>query len=281
MDTNKQILTKRNLFIFSILVLAIAVVAGLIDPFTVPAGAEPGTSGLGQLIWLVAPVMIMLLMRIFGGDGWSDLGLRPNIKGNGFWWLVSILVFPGVVLATILFGSLFGGLNLDANMTTVFTAALLPAFISAAVKNIFEEFAWRGYLAPKVYSLNLNPWVSHALVGLVWGLWHLPFVFVFWSYLTPKMLWYFVPLLLLGTISQSVVYGEIRLATDSVWPAWLMHTIGNTLGTALIFTGFIQLNKGKVVWFTPGAEGVISILLFFIMGYLLHQLRKRNRHDQD
>jgi hypothetical protein len=40
----------------------------------------------------------------------------------------------------------------------------------------------------------------------------------------------FVPLLLLGTVSQSVVYGDIRLATASVWPAWAMHTIGNARG---------------------------------------------------
>ena len=273
MDINNQKRTKRNLIIFTFLVLGFAVVAGLIEPFTVPPGSEPGTSGLGQLIWLITPFVFMLLMRIFGGDGWKDLGIRPNFKGNGFWWLVSILIFPVVIIVTILLGSLLGGLALDSNLATVFAAALLPAFISAAVKNIFEEFAWRGYLAPKVYSLEKNIWLSHAIVGLVWGLWHLPFVYVFWNYLTPNMLWYFAPLLMIGTISQSVVYGEIRLATDSVWPAWLMHTIGNTFGNALLLSGFILIKSGKEILFTPGAEGVISIILFFVFGYLLQKRR--------
>ena len=281
MNTKNQKRTKRNLFIFTILVLGIAVLARFIEPFTVPPGAEPGTSGLGQLLWLIAPFVIMLLLRIFGGDGWSDFGLRPNFKGNGFWWLVSILVFPVVITLAVLLGVLLGGLELDLSMSSVFVAALLPGFISALFKNIFEEFTWRGYLAPKVYSLNMNIWLSHAIVGLIWGAWHLPFVFVFWHYLTPNMLWYFVPLLLIGTISQSVVYGEIRLATNSVWPAWIMHTIGNTLGNALLLSGFIQFVSGREALFTPGAEGVVSIILFFVIGYWLHQRRKSYIQDRD
>ena len=261
------------LFIFTAFVLGIAVLASIIEPFTVPPSAKPGTSGLGQLLWLISPLVIMLLLRLFGGDGWSDLGIRPNFKGNGFWWLVSILIFPVVITATVILGVLLGGLKLDLSMFSVFLVTLLPGFISALFKNIFEEFTWRGYLAPKVYSLKLNIWLSHAIVGLVWGAWHLPFVFVFWPYLTPNMLWYFVPLLLIGTSSQSVVYGEILLATDSVWPAWIMHTIGNAVGNALLLSGFIQLNNRKEVWFTPGAEGVVIMILIFAIGYWLHQRR--------
>ena len=274
MNTQDKKRTKRNLIIFIGLVLGLAALAGVIEPLTITPGAEPGTSGLGQLLWIIAPLGVMLVLRILGGDGWGDFGLRPNFKGNGFWWFVSVLVFPMVITISVLIGTLLGGLELDVNMLSVFMAALLPGLIAAMIKNIFEEFAWRGYLAPKVYSLNMNIWLSHAIVGLVWGAWHLPFVFVFWPYLTANMLWYFVPLLLVGTISQSVVYGEIRLATTSVLPAWVMHTIGNAIGNTLLLSGFIQLSSGKELWFSPGAESVFSIILMFAVGYWLHQRRK-------
>ena len=88
------------------------------------------------------------------------------------------------------------------------------------------------------------------------------------------MLWYFIPLLLLGSVSHSVVYGEIRLATASVLPAWVMHTIGNAIGNALLLSGFIQLNSGRELWFSPGAESIVSIVLMFAVGYWLHQRRK-------
>ena len=274
MNTQDKKRTKRNLIIFIVFVLGLAALAGVIEPLTVPPDAEPGTSGLGQLLWLVAPLGVMLLLRIFGGDGWGDLGVRPNFKGNSFWWLVSVLVFPVVITLSVLIGALLGGLELDVTMSSAFAAALLPGLISAVIKNLFEELAWRGYLAPKVYSLEMNTWFSHAVVGMVWGAWHLPFVYVFWTYLSPDILWVFVPLLLVGTISQSMVYGEIRLATNSVLPAWLMHTVGNAIGNTVLMSGLVQLDTGREHWFSPGAEGAISIVLMFAVGYWLHQRRK-------
>lgn len=273
MNTQHRKRTTRNLIIFIIMVLVFAVLASVIEPLTIPPGSDPGTSGLGQLLWIIAPLSTMLLLRLFGGDGWADLGLRPNFKGNGFWWLVSILIFPVVITISTLFGALVGGISFNMNMVPDVVGALLTGLIAAMIKNIFEEFAWRGYLAPKVYSLNLNIWLSHAIVGLIWGAWHLPFIYVFWTYLTPEMLWYFIPVFLLGTISQSIVYGEIRLATGSVLPAWVMHTVGNTIGNAILLSGFIQLNSGSELWVSPGAEGIISIILMFTIGFWLHKRR--------
>jgi membrane protease YdiL (CAAX protease family) len=276
MEAQDRERTKRNLIIFTVLVLGSAVLAGVVDPLTVPPGAEPGTPGLGQLLWIVAPLGAMLLLRILGGDGWADLGLRPNLKRNGFWWLVSVLIFPAVITISVLIGALVGGLELDVTVLPALAAALLPGLAAAMFKNVFEELAWRGYLAPKLYSLNMNIWLSHAIVGLIWGAWHLPFVYVFWPYLTPNMLWTFVPLLLVGTFSQSVVYGEIRLATASVLPAWVMHTIGNAIGNTLLLSGFMQLNPGWEQLVSPGAEGAVSIILMFAAGYWLHRRRKNS-----
>jgi membrane protease YdiL (CAAX protease family) len=266
--------TKRNLVIFAVSVLGSAVLARIIEPFTAPSGAEPGTPGLGQLLWLIAPLAVTLLLRIFGGDGWDDFGLQPHFRGNGFWWLASALVFPVTIAASVLIGALLGGLELDGQLFSAFAGTLLASLVSAAIKNVFEESAWRGYLAPKVYALDTNTWLSHAVVGVVWGAWHLPFALVVWPYLTPAMLWAFVPLLLVGTIFQSVVYGEIRLATGSVWPAWVMHTIGNTLGNSLLLSGFIQLSPGQELVFSPGAEGIVSIILMCAAGTWLHRRRK-------
>lgn len=273
MNAQNRNRTKRNLIIFILLVLILAVLAGVIEPLTLPPDAAPDSSGLGQLLWIIAPLLTMLLLRLFGGDGWTDLGLRPNFKGNGFWWLVSILIFPVVITLSLLFGTLIGGMSLNMNLLPDVVGALLTGFIAAMIKNIFEEFAWRGYLAPKLYSQDMNIWLSHVIVGLVWGAWHLPFIYLFWTYLTPDMLWYFIPVFFLGTISQSVVYGEIRLATSSVLPAWVMHTIGSTIGNTIILTGFIQFVPGRELWVSPGAEGIISIILMFIIGFWLHRRR--------
>jgi hypothetical protein len=77
--------------------------------------------------------------------------------------LVSVLVLPVVITISVLLGALLGGLELDVNRFPAFVTALLPGLTSAMIKNVFEEFAWRGYLAPKVYALKLHIWLCHAL----------------------------------------------------------------------------------------------------------------------
>lgn len=275
MDETIKKRNKRNLIIFIILVVGLSIIAGCIEPLTVPPDAGTDAAGLGQLVWLVAPLAAAAVLRSFAGEGWADFGLRPNFKGNGFWWLVSLLVFPAVFALIMLAGRLFGGLQIDQNLTTTFVSGIAAALVPALIKNVFEEFAWRGYLAPKVYALDLNIWLSHAIVGIVWGAWHLPFIFALWPYLTNEMLWYFIPLLFIGTFSQSVVYGEIRLATNSVLPAWLMHTLANAVGNTLILSGFIKFNSGAELWFSPGVESLLSITLMFGIGFWLHQRRKK------
>lgn len=269
--------TVRNLAIFAVVVFASGWLGYGLDRLL----NNPPSQSLGMLLWLIAPLVTALLLRAFAGDGWKDFGLRPNFKGNGFWWLVSVLIFPAVITLSMLVGSMAGALKLNANLLSGFVGTLLTGFVAVLIKNVFEEFAWRGYLAPKVYSLNMSIWLSHAIVGVIWGVWHIPFVFVLWPYLTSNMLWYFIPLLLVGTFSQSVVYGEIRLATASVLPAWVMHTMGNAIGNALLLSGFVQLDPGKELWVSPGAESVISIVLTFAIGYWLHQRRKKIEQFHD
>jgi len=273
MNTQTEKRTKRNLIIFTLAVLGLAVLSWLIEPYTVPPDAEPGTAGLGQLLWIISPVLVMVLLRSFGGDGWVDFGLQPNFKGNGFWWWTSILYYPLIVLVILLVGTLTGGLTIHTKQLSGAVPVLTTLLVSSLIKNIFEEFAWRGYLAPKVYNLKKNIWLSHAFVGLIWGLWHLPFVMAFWPYLTPDMLPVFIPLLLLGCMFDSVVYGEIRLATDSVLPAWVSHTVGNVVGNFLILNSVITFRSGQELLFTPGGEGVISMILMLALGIWLHKRR--------
>ena len=53
MNAKDQKRTKRNLFIFTVIVLGFAAIARGIEPFTIPPSADPGTAGMGQLLWLV------------------------------------------------------------------------------------------------------------------------------------------------------------------------------------------------------------------------------------
>jgi membrane protease YdiL (CAAX protease family) len=147
------------------------------------------------------------------------------------------------------------------------------------IKNIFEEGAWRGYLAPKVYSLGLNDYVGHIIVGLIWGAWHLPYYLFFLdqAYLqefTTLNLWIYIPLVMIVYIAWAIVFGEIRLLTNSVWPALLMHAVEDALLLQLFEASLIQIVPGTD-WLISPMNGLVMVFLFLALGIGLHQWRKK------
>jgi membrane protease YdiL (CAAX protease family) len=265
--------TKSNLMIFTVLVLVLPWLGKWVD---IQTQSPPG-EGPGALIWIGSPLLIAFLLRGFGGDGWKDLGIKPNFKGNLLWYLISMLVYPTVILIIIVIGRAFGIITfpeLSEEALALLIQGSVTMLIMQSIKNIFEEFAFRGYLAPKMYTLKMNTFVSHGIVGLIWGVWHLPYI----RYITPytmESLVTLTPRLVLGAIAASMVYGEIRLKTDSVWPAWLMHTVGATVVTAFMLYSGMTFSSGTEWLFQPVFEGGLTIVFFVVVGIVLHQLRRK------
>jgi membrane protease YdiL (CAAX protease family) len=160
----------RNLIIFVLVFNAL----GWLGWLVASGGNTPEARDLGLLIWLVSPFLVSILIRLFSRD-WVDLGLKPNFKGNAKGYLFSLLVFPVIVAIVVLIGAIFSGVSLANFKGGLFILAMGTAFLSTLIKNIFEEFAWRGYLTPKVNSLGINVLAGHLLVGLIWGFWHIPY----------------------------------------------------------------------------------------------------------
>ena len=270
--------TIRNLAVFVILVL----VSGWLGRGLDELMGNPSVESLGMLLWIMTPLGVSLLLRAFGGDGWKDFGIKPNFKGNGVWYILAILVFPILTALVLLIGRGLGLItfpNLSPNtlglLLQAFALGLLPQFI----KNIFEEAPWRGYLAPKVYSLGLNDFVGHAIVGLVWGSWHIPYYLFFLdrailSNFTTLDLAVYIPLAIAVMISWAIVYGEIRLLTNSFWPAVLMHMVEDAFLIQLFIGNYIQIRPGTD-WLISPMNGLVMSLLFIALGVGLRQVRKR------
>ena len=86
-------------------------------------------------------------------------------------------------------------------------AAAVPSFI----KNIFEEFTWRGYLTPQMDKMGMSRFKNHLIVGVIWALWHLPFIDLMIRSYSQLSLWVAFPLMFTGIIITAFVYGEIRI----------------------------------------------------------------------
>jgi len=125
-----------------------------------------------------------------------------------------------------------------------------------------------------MYTLGMNTFMAHGLVGLIWGAWHLPYIRYITPYTTESLVT-LVPRFMVGAIAASMVYGEIRLQTNSVWPAWLMHTVGATVVTAFMLYSGMTFSSSTEWVFHPVFEGGLTILFFVLIGVWLHRLRRR------
>ena len=276
-ELNKKI-TIRNLVIFTVIVLTIGFIGRGLDV----AMGNPTRESLGILLWISMPLVTSLILRLFAGDGWKDFGIKPNCKGNLGWYLFAVLVFPFVTAVILLVGYAFGLITFpEASAATLglFIQAFALAMLPNLIKNFFEEAAWRGYLTPKIFSLGINDFIGHTIVGVIWGVWHIPYYLfyedpaVLQEFTTLNMATY-IPLAIVVMIAWAFVYGEIRLLTNSIWPVILMHAVEDAFLFALILDHHIVIRQG-MDWLISPMNGLVCVALFLVIGVGLRQWRKR------
>lgn len=273
--------TIRNLIIFTIVAVGGGFVGVAVNRLNPP---QDPMQGLGTLIWLVSPLAVSLLLRALAGDGWKDFGIAFQLKASWRWYLATPIMILLVSLIPLGLGMLVGTLSI-APLTAQMWNSLLVMFgtglVGSMVKNIFEEFAWRGYLTPRFAALKLHPILNALFTGLIWASWHIPYYLYFFSRqelqkYTPLSIPAFILVAFLILPLQAFAYGELRLLSKSVWPAWLLHTLANAATLALISSGFVTIQRDLLgVLFSPGTDGLLHSLLMGVIGFGLWQVRRR------
>ena len=94
---NSQI---RNILIFTLLVNGLAWLGAAL-------GGDPTEPGLGFFVWGTAPLVSALIMKVALRDKVS-LGFKPNLKGNGRYYLLSLFLYPVSILLVLVLGYMLG-----------------------------------------------------------------------------------------------------------------------------------------------------------------------------
>lgn len=239
---------------------------------------EGNTAGMG--LWLVLPFLTMLLLRLFHRD-WKDAGFSFRFKGNLKWYALALTVYPIVTALLVGVALSFKSVRLSLPEESV-AMLVLTSVAGSFVKNIFEEFAWRGYLAPKLVERRLPDPVVYIVSGLVWGLWHAPY----YLYFLPDV--YFTTMsrptfLLVGCLlmtAWSVMFVEIYRLTNSVWPCVLMHAIEDGVPTLLVtISGIVTFTTAGKLWLDP-TTGIVATTLYLAFGLWLRQKRMQNEEER-
>ncbi|AXO98828.1 MULTISPECIES: CPBP family glutamic-type intramembrane protease [Bacillus cereus group] len=271
MTATKRKPLKLHLLIFVFIVLASGWIGVILDSFLTD---QPEGNSLGMGLWLILPFLSCIFLRVISRD-WNDFGIKLNLKANFKWYFVAILIYPFVTVITISLALIFGVANITSFEIYSLLSLIFMSTIGNFIKNIFEEFSWRGYLTPKLIELQLNDWFIYIISGLVWALWHAAYYLVF----LPNE--YFesilrLHMLLSGCIlmvSWSIMYVEIYRLTKSVWPCVIMHAIEDAVPTVLVtITGIITLTNSSDFWLNP-ISGVVATIIFLGIGIVLRSIR--------
>ena len=251
----------------------------------VTGNTMPPMQSLGALVWLTTPALSGIFLRAFAGDGWKDSGFGLNLLSGWKWYLVAILVYPLASLLTFGLAALFGIATADGFAAQGFAAYFSAAgimFVGSLMKNIFEEFAWRGYLTPRLEAAKVHPMWNHFIVSSLWMTWHLPYYYYYLDRVVlNSAITTSVPVFLItGYIVMfptAILFGELRLLSKSVWPVFILHNVINALSMPLLINGFIEVKGPLGFIFTPTNEGVITALLFGVAGWMLYQYRRKKQ----
>jgi membrane protease YdiL (CAAX protease family) len=93
----------------------------------------------------------------------------------GFRWYLFVLVgTPAIlVLSTLVMPGAFASFQAEAVPRVLFLYVLAGFFFLFAGGPFFEEIGWRGFALPRLQALY-GPLVGSFVLGVLWGLWHLP-----------------------------------------------------------------------------------------------------------
>jgi membrane protease YdiL (CAAX protease family) len=194
----------------------------------------PGVLETRGVLELPIPWEVFLLLGICGPlvgavwatarrSGWSAvrrlLARVVDVRIGVVWWLV-ILIVPSILsaLALLSFSMLKGEvveLEVLARSWMIFPTILFMMLLGGGQ----EEFGWRGYTLD-ILQGRWGALVASVVLGLIWGVWHLPLFFVEQAgqYYTP--MWAFI----LTSPALSILTTWVHNSTGKrLFAAWLFH----------------------------------------------------------
>jgi membrane protease YdiL (CAAX protease family) len=148
------------------------------------------------------------------------------------------------------------------------TTATFTLLLGGVPGALGEELGWRGFLVPelaRVMSFTRTSLIS----GAVWLVYHIPLI-LFADYNSGTPAWFALPAFGIGIIGLSFAFTWLRLRSESVWPAVLLHASHNTFIQA--FFDPLTADTGVTRYFT-GEFGVGIAVAGVVIGLLFWRRR--------
>ena len=226
--------------------------------------AETGSSIAWLTGLMLVPTVASVIARAWQHEGFSDLGFRRGHRVGRALLIALILPF---LVGTLAYGLAWptGLTELQIPPPGMWAALFAVMLLLNSVLATGEEIGWRGYMLPHMVEAGVPRPIL--VSSLVWGLWHVP-LFLWGGFVHdgPDPL-ITTGLLMVATTAHGYVLGRLRLDSDNVWPAALLHVIWNTV----IQIGFDPATTGddKALW--TGETGILTVLALIAVALAYRQ----------
>ena len=155
------------------------------------------------------------------------------------------LADPSVTLAQL-------GFSTDWVLSAVTLAVLPLNFFLAFTPFLGEEYGWRAFLQP-LLQRRLGPRRGVLVLGVLWGVWHLPLNVLYYS---PDTWVKSLVSQIFLCVALAAFFGYAQCRTRTVWTAVLLHFLNNNL--IPVFTGSADLGGQVLTW---GSVALNAVLL--------------------
>lgn len=283
---NSEIMVKKRVTWF----VALSIFTGWVTISLIPLlGLDYGEkiSVLILMAMMFTPAISNLLTRIITKEGYKNMHIRPNLKGNKIKYLLiyfgsTILLLLGGIVYFLVFPHM-----LDANLEqlnkmlaangptgltpismliiTILQVALIGPIINI-IPTMGEELGWRGYLLPKLREIYSDR-IALVVSGAIWGIWHLPAIVMGHNYGTDYIgyPWLGVLAMIIFCIILGIIEGYAAIKLESAVPAAMIHSTLNA-GAAIP----ILLTRGEYNPLVgPAITGVVGGIPFIILAIVL------------
>jgi len=139
----------------------------------------------------------------------------------------------------------------------LFFASLVVAPFFNGLVALGEEIGWRGYLLPRLMPLGKTR--AYLVLGVIWGLWHMPLVLIGFTYPNQPILGTLAFIAM--TTAIGIYINELTLENTSCLLAAWVHGIFNSQKLGMWSLLFPRYNP-----LLGGFSGVVGILVWLALG---------------
>jgi uncharacterized protein len=228
--------------------------------------SSPGPNFAWILIGSHGPLIASLILTYRTG-GWGAVKrlLRAGfrLRMSAVWWLVLILIPLALAGAAVWISAFFHNYEPDLALLEQ-PLLILPLFLYLFFLggSVQEEFGWRGYALPRLLEIQ-TPFLASLVLGLIWGMWHLPLFFM--TGVSQEYMPFAVFLQL--TLAFSFLFTWAYLRTDlNLFSALLLHT---TINTSLNLFPTVELEAGSE------RSAMVYLMVLYAFVALIVVLRER------